>query len=292
MRLGVVILPELRRAELAATWRRAEALGFDHAFTYDHLAWRSLRDSAWFGAVPTLAAAALATERIRLGPLVASPNFRHPVALAREAIALDDLSGGRLVLGIGAGGGGWDATILGQAPWSPRERAERFEEFVTLTDRLLREPVTSWTGRHYAAHEARSHPGCVQRPRVPFAIAATGPRGMRLAARFGAAWVTTGDRAREGLGAAERARAVAAQIARLEAACAEAGRDPKTLARMVLTGVGLVAGLDSADSLRETLARYAEAGVTDLVVHWPRASEPFAGDLARFERVISAVRAA
>jgi alkanesulfonate monooxygenase SsuD/methylene tetrahydromethanopterin reductase-like flavin-dependent oxidoreductase (luciferase family) len=290
MRLGVVILPELRRAELAATWRRAEALGFDHAFTYDHLAWRSLRDSAWFGAVPTLAAAALATERIRLGPLVASPNFRHPVALAREAIALDDLSGGRLVLGIGAGGGGWDATILGQAPWSPRERAERFEEFVTLTDRLLREPVTSWTGRHYAAHEARSHPGCVQRPRVPFAIAATGPRGMRLAARFGAAWVTTGDRAREGLGAAEGARAVAAQIARLEAACAEAGRDPKTLARMVLTGVGLVAGLDSADSLRETLARYAEAGVTDLVVHWPRASEPFAGDLARFERVISAVR--
>ncbi|MGH7287470.1 MAG: LLM class flavin-dependent oxidoreductase, partial [Myxococcota bacterium] len=82
MRLGVVILPELRRAELTAVWRRAEELGFDHAFTYDHLAWRSLRDWNWFAAVPTLAAAALATQRIRIGMLVASPNFRHPVPFA------------------------------------------------------------------------------------------------------------------------------------------------------------------------------------------------------------------
>ena len=291
MRLGVVILPELRRAELASVWRAAEQLGFDHAFTYDHLAWRSLRDSTWFAAVPTLAAAALATERIRLGPLVASPNFRHPVAFAREAIALDDLSGGRLVLGIGAGGTGFDATILGQAPWSARERAERFEEFVTLTDRLLREPATSWRGRHYAAHEARSVPGCVQRPRVPFAIAATGPRGMRLAARHGETWVTTGDPAREGLGAAEGARVVAAQGARLEETCAVVGRDPRTLSRMVLTGLALAPGLDSVDSFRETLGRYEAVGVTDLVVHWPRAAAPFAGDRARFERVITAARA-
>ena len=292
MRLGVVILPELRRAELAATWRRAEALGFDHAWTYDHLAWRSLRDSTWFGAVPTLAAAALATRRIRLGPLVASPNFRHPVPLAREAIALDDLSGGRLVLGIGAGGTGWDATILGQRPWSPRERAERFAEFVTLSDRLLREPRTSWAGRWYAADGAPSVPGCVQPPRIPFAIAASGPRGMALAAEFGESWVSTGDRKREGLAAAEGARVIAAQGARLADACAAAGRDPKTLARMVLSGVGLAAGLDSVEAFRETLGRYAEAGVTDFVVHWPRAAEPFAGELARFERVIRAARAA
>src|SRR5258705_2928455 len=185
MRLGVVILPELRRAELTAVWHRAEALGFDHAWTYDHLAWRSLRDSTWFAAVPTLAAAALATERIRLGTLVASPNFRHPVAFARELIALDDLSGGRMTLGVGAGGLGWDATMLGQAPWSPRERSKRFAEFVELSDRLLRQPETSYTGRYYSADQARSHPGCVQQPRLPFAIAASGPRGMRLAAQYG-----------------------------------------------------------------------------------------------------------
>src|SRR5262249_57209762 len=104
-----------------------------------HLAWRSLRDAPWFGAVPTLTAAALATERIRLGMLVASPNFRQPVPFAKEVITLDDVSGGRFTLGIGAGGAGWDARMLGQKPWSRRERADRFAEFVQLLDRLLRE---------------------------------------------------------------------------------------------------------------------------------------------------------
>lgn len=185
MRVGVVILPEHRWQTGRELWRRAEELRFDHAWTYDHLAWRTLRDVPWFAAVPTLTAAALATERIRLGVLVASPNFRHPVPFARELIALDDVSVGRLTLGIGAGGTGWDATILGQAPWSVRERADRFVEFVELLDRLLREPEVSWRGAFYSADGARSHPGCVQRPRIPFAVAATGARGMRVAARPG-----------------------------------------------------------------------------------------------------------
>src|SRR5439155_196393 len=95
-------------------------------WTYDHLAWRALRDSPWFGAVPTLAAVATATTRIRLGPLVASPTFRHPVPFARELVALDDVSGGRLTLGIGAGAtSGWDTTMLGGPAWSPGERTER-----------------------------------------------------------------------------------------------------------------------------------------------------------------------
>ena len=289
MRLGVVILPELQRDELAATWRAAEQLGFAHAWTYDHLAWRALRDAPWYAAVPTLAAAALATARIRLGPLVASPNFRHPVAFAREVIALDELSNGRLALGLGAGGTGWDATILGQAPWTPQERAERFAEFATLLDRLLREPATSYAGRYYSASEARSLPGCVQRPRVPLVIAATRPRGMRLVAQLAETWVTTGDRAREGVPPAEGAKIVAGQGALLDAACAAAGRDPATLGRMVLTGVGLHASADSADALRQAIGCYAAAGVTDLVLHWPRPAEPFAGDRARFERAVSDV---
>src|SRR4029450_181145 len=154
MRLGVVILPELPWPDARMQWRRAEELGFDHAWTYDHLAWRSLRDAPWFGAVPTLAAAAAVTGRIRLGTLVASPNFRHPVPFARELVTLDDVSGGRFTLGIGAGGTGWDATMIGQTPWSRRERAERFVEFVELLDRLLREPATSHEGRFYSAKDA------------------------------------------------------------------------------------------------------------------------------------------
>jgi alkanesulfonate monooxygenase SsuD/methylene tetrahydromethanopterin reductase-like flavin-dependent oxidoreductase (luciferase family) len=282
-----VILPEHRWREARGMWRRAEELGFEHAWTYDHLAWRELRDSTWFGAIPTLTAAALATERIRLGPLVASPNFRHPVSFAKELISLDDIAGGRLTLGIGSGGVGWDAAVLGNERWSARERADRFAEFVELTDRLLREPETSYDGRFYSADGARTYPGCVQRPRVPFAVAATGPRAMALAAQHGDTWVTTGDYGESRLPSLEGAAVVRAQIDMLEAACTRVGRDPASISRLVLAGIRLDSGLASADAFAETTGRYAEAGVTDFVVHWPRPHEPFAGDLATFERIVA-----
>ncbi|HVF20837.1 MAG TPA: LLM class flavin-dependent oxidoreductase [Mycobacteriales bacterium] len=287
MRVGVVILPEHRWPAGADLWQRAEAMGFDHAWTYDHLAWRSLRDSTWFGAVPTLAAAASVTTTIRLGPLVASPNLRHPVPFARELLALDDISGGRLVVGLGAGGLGWDATVLGQDELPASARADRFTEFVELTDRLLRAPRTTYHGHYYSAVDAPMQPGCVQQPRPPFVMAGSGPRGMRLAVAYGETWVTTGDHTGDDtpLGAAAGAEVVAAQLARLDDACAEAGRDPSTLGRMVLTGLRLDAGLRSVEAFRETAGRYAEVGVTDLVVHWPRAAEPFAADPATFEAI-------
>ena len=238
--------------------------------------------------VPTLAAAALATTRIRIGPLVASPNFRHPVAFARELIALDDISGGRLTIGIGAGGTGWDATVLGQPVVSATDRAERFEEFVGLLDRLLREPAVSHRGRWYVADEARTAPGCVQRPRPPFAVAGIGPRGMRLAAMHADMWVTTGDRRShpESLDAVAGAAVIAGQIRRLEEACAEVGRDPVSLRRMVVTGLELDAQLSSPEAFRDACGRYAGAGATDLVVHWPRPTSPYAGDEAAFERAV------
>jgi alkanesulfonate monooxygenase SsuD/methylene tetrahydromethanopterin reductase-like flavin-dependent oxidoreductase (luciferase family) len=266
-----------------------EELGFDHLWTYDHLAWRSLRDATWFGAVPFLAAAAVVTERVRIGTLVASPNFRHPVPFARELVTLDDLSGGRMTLGIGAGADGWDAVILGQDPWSPTERAERFGEFVDLLDRLLRQPETSYEGRFYSAHEARTYPGCIQRPRVPFAVAATGRRGLQVAATYGQTWVTTGDLAAGDalVSADEGVRVVREQMARLDEACAGAGRDPASIDRLVLSGPRLDPGLSSFDAFEETVGRYAEAGVTDFVVHWPRDDQPYAGDRDTFERIVT-----
>lgn len=291
VRVGVVVLPEHRRPDAEAVWRRVEELGFDHAWTYDHLAWRDLRDSTWFSAVPTLTLAAMATERIRIGTLVASPNFRHPVAFARELLTLDDISDGRFTLGIGAGGTGWDATMFGHEPWDRGERTERFEEFVELTDRLLRHPVgTTYSGRHYKAVDVRLQPGCIQRPRIPFAVAASGPRGMRLAATYGDTWVTIGDPAYSGppLDAEAGAALVARQIDQLEQACAAVERDPSSISRLVVSGLNLDSGLTSRDRFEDTVGRYAAVGITDLVVHWPRPSDPFAGDLDIFERIFSA----
>jgi len=273
MRVGLLILPEVRWAESRDRWQAAEALGFDHAWTYDHLTWRSFRDEPWFGAVPTLAAAAVVTSRIRLGTLVASPNFRHPVPFAKELMTLDDVSAGRFTLGIGAGGEGFDARALGQEPWSRRERTERFEEFVELLDRLLTQRATTQRGRFYAAEEARSIPGCVQSPRIPFAIAADGPRGMRLAARHGESWVTVDSRT-----------ALPERLAQLDQACAEVGRDPRSLKRLALLGFD-ERPLASVEAFRDALGRHAELGFTDLVVHWPRSDEPFGGDRAVLERI-------
>ena len=84
MRHGIVILPQYDWPEAARRWRRAEELGFDHAWTYDHLSWRGLAGERWHATIPTLTAAATVTERIGLGLFVASPNFRHPALLAKD----------------------------------------------------------------------------------------------------------------------------------------------------------------------------------------------------------------
>lgn len=292
MRVSTVILPVYRWSERGREiWQRAEELGFHAAYTYDHLSWRSFRDGPWFGAVPTLTAAAAATSRLRLGTLVTSPNFRHPVTLAKELITLDDVSGGRITLGIGAGGSGFDATALlrgAEEPWSPRERADRFGEFVELLDRLLTHDVVTHEGTHYSAHEVRNIPGCVQRPRLPFGVAATGPRGLRLAARYGQAWVTTGDPKIAETGTpADSVAAIAGQIERLGQACAEAGRDTGDLGKILLTGFTPAAAgpLSSVDAFVDFAGRHAELGIDEIVLHWPIPDSIFAADLGTFEKI-------
>ncbi|HET7530736.1 MAG TPA: LLM class flavin-dependent oxidoreductase [Mycobacteriales bacterium] len=292
MRIGVCILPELPWPEFRRRVRLLDELGVDHVWTYDHLAWRDLRDGPWLTAVPLLAAVATTTSRIRLGTLVASPNFRHPVVFAKELVALDRISDGRLIAGIGAGAvTGWDTHMLGQPPLTGRERADRFGEFVEVVSRLLRDGATSYDGDWYDVDEARALPGPVQRAPLPLAIAASGPRGMRLAADHGAHWITTGDLKVDGLlGPAASARLVADQVARLDEICAAAGRDPSTLGRMVSTGGQLTDGLESEQAFTDIVGRYADAGVTDVIVHWPRPTEPYRGDDSRLAEILTAVR--
>ncbi|MCY0924765.1 LLM class flavin-dependent oxidoreductase [Streptomyces sp. H27-H1] len=289
LRLSTVILPVNRWHEGGRErWQRAEELGFHTAYTYDHLSWRTFRDGPWFGALPTLTAAATATERLRLGTLVTSPNFRHPVTLAKDLMSLDDISGGRITLGIGAGGNGFDATALGQEAWTPKERADHFGEFLPLLDRLLTEESVSHRGAHYSADEARNIPGCVQRPRLPFAVAATGPRGMKLAARHGQAWVTTGDPKLFEEGTQEQSvEAIRGQIGKLGKACADIGRDVAELDKILLTGFTPEPGrpLESLDAFVDFAGKHQELGITEIVVHWPIPDSDFATDQQVFERI-------
>lgn len=277
MRIGIVILPDQRWADSQRRWRQADEWGFDHAWTYDHLGWRDLVDGPWFDSMVTLTAAATVTSRVRLGTLVASPNFRHPAAFTRQVTALDDVSGGRLLLGLGAGGIGFDATVLGGETLPPRQRVDRFAEFTELLDLILREDGTTWRGEWFAAVDARSNPGCVQRPRVPFVVAANGPRSMRLVARHGQGWVTTG------LGGDDLEAwwsSVADLAGRMDETLATAGRDPATLDRYLSLDSAPVFSLSNADFFAEQVARAARLGFTDVVTHWPRASSWYAGDEA------------
>jgi alkanesulfonate monooxygenase SsuD/methylene tetrahydromethanopterin reductase-like flavin-dependent oxidoreductase (luciferase family) len=281
VRIGIVILPDERWSVAGRRWRQAEEYGFDHAWTYDHLGWRDLVDGPWFDAVATLTAAAMVTRRIRLGTYVASPNFRHPVHFAREIMALDDISQGRVSVGVGAGGTGFDSAVLGTAELPPRERVNRFAEFLSLLDQLLQNDRVDFAGEYYRAVDARSTPGPVQRPRPPLVVAANGPRALRLAARYGDGWVTTGAQAVD-----ETAwwRSVAEVSARFHEAAAQAGRP---IDRYLDLDSSPVFSLSSAEAFADAVGRAAALGFTDVLAHWPRATSWYAGDEKILETVAS-----
>lgn len=270
MRIGVVILPDLRWPQALERWRDAEQRGFDTAWTYDHLSWRSLRDEPWLGTVPLLAAVAASTTTLRLGTLVATPNFRHPVLFAKDVMTLDEVSTGRIDLGLGAGpGNGHDADALGLPHLSPADRAGRFEEFVEALDVLLREPAASYSGKFFTAVESRTFPGCTQQPRVPFTLAATGPRGLKLAAQHAQSWVTFGPMQRHP-SPADWYDGVRLQVERLDEQCAAIGRDPASLRRVALVGLETEWAQSSPTAWDDFIGQVEQMGFTDVIVHWPR----------------------
>lgn len=289
MRVGIIILPEHRWLLAEPKWRAAETYGFDHVWTYDHIGWRSLVDGPWFDAVPTLTAAAMVTRRIRLGTMVASPTFRHPVPFARSVLALDDVSNGRFTLGVGAGGlGSYDNVVLGGEGLPAKQRVDRFAEFVEQLDSLLTRERTSISGEYYTSVEARSAPGCVQHPRLPFVVAANGVRSMRVAARFARGWVTTGaiPERREG---ADWWGLVANAAAAFDEELAAAGRDRAEVDRYLQLDAGPRFSLSSVDYFQEVVGKAAELGFTDVVTHWPRPDGVYAGRVDVLEKVAADV---
>ncbi|WP_432571675.1 LLM class flavin-dependent oxidoreductase [Kineococcus sp. SYSU DK005] len=195
--------------------------------------------------------------------MVTSPNIRHPVTAAKAALALDAVSGGRFTLGVGAGGPGVDSDAFGQGPWTPAERAGRFREFVELGDDLLRRERVTSTGRWFSARDVSLGGGPARR--VPLAVAATGPRGLALAAERADLWITQ-DVARTGRSAWEDVRR---QSAALDEACVRHGRDPGSLARLVVLGYGEERPLDSLEAFWDTVGRYSALGFGTAALLWP-----------------------
>jgi probable F420-dependent oxidoreductase len=175
-RFGVTV-PTVRSGQ---AWvdhvRRIEQLGYSIVHVPDHF-----RDQ--LAPVPALTAAAMATTRLRVGSLVFSNDFRHPVVLAKEAATIDVLSGGRFELGIG---GGWLREEYDQAGISfdaPGTRIERLTEAVAIVKGLLGDAPVTFAGRHYTITGLQGRPSPVQRPHPPIVIGGGGPRTLSLAAR-------------------------------------------------------------------------------------------------------------
>ncbi|GID30495.1 LLM class flavin-dependent oxidoreductase [Paractinoplanes brasiliensis] len=263
--LSVLVLPDRHPTSAwLAEVVEAERAGVHTVWTYDHLTWPLLRDNPWYGCVPLLAAAAGATERVRLGVQVATPNYRHPVPFAKELMTLDQLSGGRLEVGLGAGTESLDALVLGEPRLTPRERMDRFAEWIGLLDKLLVEPVVTAHGERYHAVDAHQLPGCVQTPRVPFTVAGTGPRSLGLVARHGQAWVTYGPYG-PAVSPEEWFAALEKQSGQLDAVL-----EGRRIRRIVNVGLESYWPFESRDRYADTVGRLAALGFDEVSVHWPR----------------------
>ena len=283
MRFGLTILPERPWSEAARQWRTAEDLGFDHAWTYDHLVWAGLPESPWYGTTPTLTAAATVTSGIGLGTFVSSPNYRHPAVLWRDVQSLDDISGGRFLLGIG-NGGDLDAGILGDPGLSTRERVDRFQEFARLLLQLREGDHVTSSGRWFSTADMRTLPRVRH---VPLLVAANGPRSVRFAAQHGDGWMTTGPARSADLD--EWFDGVRVSAATLEEALVAADRDPAAYPRYLNLDSAPTYSLTDPETFADRVRRAADLGFTDVISHWPRESSPYAGTESVLESVATQV---
>jgi alkanesulfonate monooxygenase SsuD/methylene tetrahydromethanopterin reductase-like flavin-dependent oxidoreductase (luciferase family) len=293
MRFGIFSFGRAPYEDLAERFRQAEALGFASAWVDDDVL---TPDYADFEPWTLLGALARETTRLRLGTMVSAITFRHPSFLAAQAVTLDHVSAGRAELGLGAGGPPHPYGAFGHDDWSPRERAERLEEYAAVLDPLLRGERVTREGRHYPVRDAQLPTGR-QRPRVPFVIAAHGERGLRAAARHADGWNSLGgqpyplpDPAAQ-ISLAEAVAETKRLSERLDGFCHELGRDPATLRRSVQALNPVPDPFTSLDAFDEYVGAYREIGIDELIFYWPpiayfrsRQSIPTA-EHARFERI-------
>jgi alkanesulfonate monooxygenase SsuD/methylene tetrahydromethanopterin reductase-like flavin-dependent oxidoreductase (luciferase family) len=241
--------------EYRALWRLVDAAGFDSCWVFDHL--RPMgrdRTGDIFEAWTVLAAMAEATERVRLGTLVTGNLYRHPALLAKMAVTVDHVSGGRLDVGLGAGGDpGFDPAI-GIPEMTGRERVERLDEAATILRALWTRAETSFAGRHFRLEQVPADPKPVQ-AQMPLWLASNGERlGMRVVAEQATGWLTATFDTAPG---DDLKRLMAA----LDRHCQAVERAPESLRRGVQFPVP-----ESADEILHAVEAFRRAGFTDLIL--------------------------
>jgi probable F420-dependent oxidoreductase len=266
MRIGIQ-LPEVERhvrwPEYVAMARAAEECGFDSIWLGDHLLYDAPERGPW-EAWTLLAALAAVTERVRLGPLVTCTGFRPPGVLAKMAAAVDEVSGGRLVLALGAG---WNEREFAAFGIPFDHRVSRFEEAFAIVRGLLAGERVTLRGRFYSAEDAVLLPPPAQE--VPLMIGSNGPRMLAAALPYVSAWNTWY------VDYGNTAEGFATLNARISEAAERAGRDPAEIERSACAHVVLDAAnperklevppIDGAD-VAARLRELGEAGADEVII--------------------------
>lgn len=171
LRFGVGTPQMVSWEKMVKQWKSIEALGFDSVWIADQFIICSKPTWPWFEGWTLLAGLATQTSRIRIGTMVTAIPWHNQAFLARKALTVDYISHGRLELGLGTGvHGDCGHKMTGIEDWSPRERVERFREFVEIVDQLLCNEEVTYQGRYYQLQEAAMNPSPIQKPRPPITI--------------------------------------------------------------------------------------------------------------------------
>jgi alkanesulfonate monooxygenase SsuD/methylene tetrahydromethanopterin reductase-like flavin-dependent oxidoreductase (luciferase family) len=205
------------------------------------------------------------TSTIRVGTLVSSPYFRHPVTLAKASPTIDHVSAGRLEIALGVGDPSAGAAAVG-VDWSAGESVSRFAEFLELLDLLLRQETTDYRGRFYQCTGAEVVPPPVQAPRPPITVAAHGPGMLRLAAKHADGWSSWG-----GYGVETEEdfyRVTAERGKRFDDLCASFDRDPRTIRHSVVCFPPLTPW-ESSEYFLDMVGRFSASGTDEYVLYLP-----------------------
>lgn len=273
LRFHVLTLTNVPWTEYRRRVREVEEAGFDIVEMGDHFVDWANPPAPWYEAWTMLAALAADTETIRLATCVTQYPLRNAGVLAHQAITVDDISGGRLELGLGTGLGVDPSLEMIGIPNEPAgERVDHFGEYLEAVVQLLGQETTTYRGRYVTLEGAIMNPASVQQPRLPVMVAALAPRMMRLTARHADIWNTMSFDA----DFSTQIEELSARAALMDDICREVGRDPSTLRRSVLlfdaearAGGGRLRYLDDLGLFGRLVDELSAVGYTDIGIYYP-----------------------